>query len=330
MTARYLRLAPTSSAIALSLILSAGEGQAQTTLQIGHSLSPNSHYQVGAETFARLVEEGTDGRYRIDIAPGGALGSEREMVEGVQLGTVDLVLTSLGTVGGFVPETMILDLPFLFEDVDHARAVIDGPIGAELSQAIQARGFQPLAWAENGIPGFVTRDRVIRSAEDLRGLKMRTQANELHTATFEAMGAQAVPLGFGEIYTAMQTGTIDGTYMVVPIVVTSNYWQVQDYMTQAPLFYQAAMFIMSPMTWDGLAEEDRAVFVAAAEEAGQATRVAVTEAEAEGISILEGHGMTINTEYDRASFDAALAPVYERFGARFDSEMIEAIRAAAN
>ncbi|MFN3937711.1 MAG: TRAP transporter substrate-binding protein DctP [Gemmobacter sp.] len=307
-----------------------GPAAAQTTLQIGHSLSPNSHYQVGAETFARRVEEKTGGRYRIDIAPGGALGSEREMVEGVQLGTVDLVLTSLGTVGGFVPDTLILDLPFLFGSVEHARAVIDGPIGAQLSEAIAARGFQPLAWAENGIPGFVTRDREIRSADDLRGLKMRTQANELHTATFEALGATAVPLGFGEIYTAMQTGTIDGTYMVVPIVVTSNYWQVQKHMTQAPLFYQAAMFIMSPSVWAGLSEDDRAAFVAAAEEAGKATRAAVTEAEAAGVETLKGHGMVINTDYDRASFDAALAPVYERFGARFDPAMIEAIRAAGN
>jgi tripartite ATP-independent transporter DctP family solute receptor len=328
MTAYHRNTVP--GLVAALAILAAGPSLAQTTLQIGHSLSPNSHYQVGAETFARLVEEGTEGRYRIGIAPGGALGSEREMVEGVQLGTVDLVLTSLGTVGGFVPETLILDLPFLFESVAHARAVIDGPIGAQLAQDIAARGFQPLAWAENGIPGFVTADREIRSAEDLRGLKMRTQANELHTATFEALGAQAVPLGFGEIYTAMQTGTIDGTYMVVPIVVTSNYWQVQKHMTQAPLFYQAAMFLMSPAAWAGLSEADQAVFVAAAEAAGAATREAVTAAEAEGIATLQGHGMTINTEFDRASFDAALAPVYERFGDRFDPAMIEAIRAAAN
>lgn len=304
----------------------AAPAAAQTTFQIGHSLSPNSHYQVGAQTFADLVAERTGGRYRIEIAPGGALGSEREMVEGVQLGTVDMVLTSLGTVGAFVPETLVLDLPFLFNDAAHARAVIDGEIGDGLMEAIEAKGFKPLAWAENGVPGFVTRDRAVASVDDLRGLKMRVQANELHTATFEAMGSQGVPLGFGEIYTAMQTGAIDGTYMVVPIVVTSNFWQVQSHMTMAPLFYQAAMFMMAPSAWGQLSEEDRAIFVEAAREAGVATREAVEKAQAEGLATLRERGMTIATEYDRESFDRALAPVYERFSGRIDPALVERIR----
>lgn len=304
----------------------AAPAAAQTTLQLGHSLSPNSHYQVGAQTFADLVAARTNGRYRIEIAPGGSLGSEREMVEGVQLGTVDMVLTSLGSVGAFVPETLVLDLPFLFNDAAHARAVIDGEIGDGLMQAIEAKGFKPLAWAENGVPGFVTRDRPVASADDLRGLKMRAQANELHTATFEALGAQAVPLGFGEIYTAMQTGAIDGTYMVVPIVVTSNFWQVQKHMTLAPLFYQAAMFMMSPSAWDQVAEADRAIFVEAAREAGLATREAVEKAQAEGLATLRERGMTIATEFDRESFDRVLAPVYERFADRIDPALVERIR----
>ena len=123
------------SLLATGLFISIGaNASAQTRFQLGHSLSANSHYQVGAETFANLIEEGTDGRYTVEIVPAGALGSEREMVEGVQLGTVDLVLTSLGTVGSFVPETNVLDLPFLFENLDHARRVIDGPVGEELSK----------------------------------------------------------------------------------------------------------------------------------------------------------------------------------------------------
>ncbi|MEW9834496.1 TRAP transporter substrate-binding protein DctP [Mesorhizobium marinum] len=320
-------LSITAGLVALGL---SAPASAQTTFQIGHSLSPNSHYQVGAQTFADLVAERTNGRYRIEIAPGGSLGSEREMVEGVQLGTVDMVLTSMGTVGAFVPETLVLDLPFLFNDAAHARAVIDGEIGAGLLEAVEAKGFRPLAWAENGVPGFVTRDRAIAKAEDLSGLKMRVQANELHTATFEAMGSQGVPLGFGEIYTAMQTGAIDGTYMVVPIVVTSNFWQVQSHMTMAPLFYQAAMFIMAPSAWDQLDDADRAIFVEAAREAGVATRNAVEKAEAEGLATLREHGMTIATEYDRASFDRALAPVYERFADRIDPALVEKIRQQGN
>lgn len=314
--------------ILASVLASAGPATAQTTFQLGHSLSPNSHYQAGAKQFADLVKERTNGRYQIEIAPAGALGSEREMVEGVQLGTVDMVLTSLGTVGSFVPETLVLDLPFLFNDAAHAREVIDGPVGKSLMEAVGKRGFQPLAWAENGIPGFVTSKRPIKTADDVKGLKMRTQANEVHTATFEALGAQAVPLGFGEIYTAMQTGTIDGTYMVVPIVVSSNYWQVQKYMTRAPLYYQAAMFLTSPTVWESISPADREIFVQAAKEAGQTTRTAVEKAEAEGVAKLREHGMVVSDEYDRASFDRALAPVYKRFSPRMDQAVIDAIRKA--
>lgn len=316
--------------IAAAAMLVAAGAQAQTRLQLGHSLSQNSHYQAGAQAFADQVKEKTEGRYVIEIVPAGGLGSEREMVEGVQLGTIDLVLTSLGTVGSFVPETGVLDLPFLFEDLEHARRVIDGPVGNQLIEAVGQRGFVPLAWAENGIPGFITKGVAVSSAEDLKGLKMRTQANPMHTAAFEALGAQAVPLGFGEIYTAMQTGTIDGTYMVTPIVETSNFYQVQDYITPAPLYYQAAMFVMSPSAWDQVAEEDRQAFLDAAKAGGQATRDAVEKAESESLEFITANGMKVVEDVDLQSFKDAIQPVYDEFGPKLDMEMVEQIRAAAD
>lgn len=310
-------------------VLAATGVSAETRFQIGHSLSQKSHYQAGATAFAEAVQEKSDGRYTIEIVPAGGLGSEREMVEGVQLGTIDLVLTSLGTVGSFVPETGVLDLPFLFEDLDHARRVIDGPVGETLIEAVGENGFMPLAWAENGIPGFITKGRPIRTADDLQGLKMRTQANPMHTAAFEALGAQAVPLGFGEIYTAIQTGTIDGTYMVTPIVETSNFYQVQEYITQAPLYYQAAMFVMAPSAWDQLTDEDKKVFLDAAKAGGEATRAAVEKAEGESLEFITANGMTVVEDFDMESFKTALQPVYDEFGPKLDMDLVEQIRAAA-
>ena len=127
----------------------------------------------------------------------------------------------------------------------------------------------------------------------------------------------------------MQTGTIDGTYMVTPIVQTSNFYQVQDYMTQAPLYYQAAMFVMSPSSWAQIDEADRDAFLEAARRAGQATRDAVEKAESESLAFIQDNGMEVIADFDQASFVTALEPVYEQFEGELDQDMIAQIRAAA-
>ncbi|HEX9719088.1 MAG TPA: TRAP transporter substrate-binding protein DctP, partial [Ramlibacter sp.] len=150
---------------------------AQTTMKISISTTQNSHQGIAIDTFAREVEKRTNGRYKIQTFYNGALGGERESIEAVQLGTQALAFSSTGPVPNFVPETKILDVPFLFRDKAHARAVLDGPIGQEMLTKFDAKGFKALAWAENGFRHMTNSKRDVKLPGDLKGLKMRTMEN---------------------------------------------------------------------------------------------------------------------------------------------------------
>jgi TRAP-type C4-dicarboxylate transport system substrate-binding protein len=155
---------------------------AQTQMRINISIGQNSHYGVAVDTFAREVEKRTAGRYKVQAFYAGALGAERESIEAIQLGTHELTMTSSGPVPNFVPETRILDIPFLFRDKAHARAVLDGPIGQDLLAKFETKGIKALGWAENGFRHMTNNKRPVNSPDDLKGLKMRTMENPVHIA----------------------------------------------------------------------------------------------------------------------------------------------------
>ena len=152
------------------LALGIGGAQAQQALKLGYSLAPTSHYGVGATAMAETLAELSDGAFTIEQFPANALGGEREMVEGAQIGTVDLVITSTGPVGNFVPDTLLTDIPFLFRDYEHAHAVLDGEIGQEILAQFPNHGLVALAWGENGFRNMTNNVRPIRTPEDTRGL----------------------------------------------------------------------------------------------------------------------------------------------------------------
>ena len=180
-------------AIGLSVSMSAA---AQTTLKMNISVAQNSHYGVAIDAFAREVDKRTNGRYKIQNFYAGALGAERESVEGVQLGTLDLTMTSTGPVPNFVPEVAILDIPFLFRDYGHARAVLDGPIGQDLLRKFDAKGITALAWGENGFRHMTNNKHPVNSPDDLKGLKMRTMENPIHIEAYRQFGILPTPMAF--------------------------------------------------------------------------------------------------------------------------------------
>src|SRR5690242_11382925 len=182
----------------------------QTTLKMNIAVAQNSHYGVAIDTFAREVEARTSGRYKVQNFYAGALGAERESIEGVQLGTLDLTLTSTGPVPNFVPEVAILDIPFLFRDYAHARAVLDGPIGQEMLKKFEPKGIEALAWGENGFRNMTNSKHPVKTPDDLKGLKMRTMENPIHIQAYKAFGIIPTPMAFTEVYTALQQGTVDG------------------------------------------------------------------------------------------------------------------------
>jgi len=299
---------------------------AQTTMKINISVAQNSHYGVAIDTFAREVEARTNGRYKIQTFYAGALGAERESVEGVQLGTLDLTLTSTGPLPNFVPEVAILDIPFLFRDYAHARAVLDGPIGQELLQKFPPKGMVGLAWAENGFRHMTNSKRPVNLPDDLKGLKMRTMENPIHIEAYKQFGILPTPMAFTEVFTALQQGTVDGQENPLSVITAAKLDQVQKNLTLTGHVYSPAIILMNKGQWDKLSSSDKQAFLDAAKEAVKANRTRIDDDERKAVADLRAKGMVIVENVDKAKFQAALAPVYVDFGKRFGQDNIDRIR----
>ena len=321
---RMCRLVP-----ALALLCAAAlspAASAQTAMKINISVAQNSHYGVAIDTFAREVEKRTNGRYQIQNFYSGALGAERESVEGVQLGTLDLTMTSTGPLPNFVPEVAILDIPFLFRDYAHARAVLDGPIGQEMLQKFPPKGMVALAWGENGFRHMTNSKRPVNVPDDLKGLKMRTMENPIHIQAYKQFGILPTPMAFTEVFTALQQGTVDGQENPLSVITAAKLDQVQKNLSLTGHVYSPAVILINNGQWDKLSAADKQAFLDAAKEAVKANRARIDEDERKAVADLRAKGMLVVENVDKAKFQATLAPVYADFGKRFGQDNIDRIK----
>lgn len=315
-------------AVALCALLGAtGAAGAQTVLKIGYATSKESHYGVGSTVFCDELEKGTQGRYKCQHFPNSALGGEREQIEAVQLGTQDIVNTSTGPLGNFVPEVKIVDIPFLFRNYDHARKVMDGPIGQDILKKMQAKGLVGLAWTENGFRHMTNSKHPIVKAEDAKGLKMRTMENKVHMDGYKTFGILPTPMPFPELFTALQQGTVDGQENPIPVILSAKFSQVQKYLSLTGHVYSPAVLILSPSVWGKLSDADKAAFVEAAKKGGAVQRKKVNDDEANGIAQLRREGMNVVEKVDGESFRKAVGAAFPGYAKEFGADRIAAIQA---
>lgn len=313
-------------AVLATSLLAASLAQAQTTMKISISTAQNSHQGIAIDTFAKEVEKRTNGRYKVQTFYNGALGGERESIEAVQLGTQELAFSSTGPVPNFVPETKILDVPFLFRDKAHARAVLDGPIGQEMLTKFESKGFKALAWAENGFRHMTNSKRAVNTPEDLKGLKMRTMENPVHIAAYKGFGIITTPMAFPEVFTALQQGTVDGQENPLSVIISAKFDQVQKHLSLTGHVYSPAIFVMNKAAFDKLSAADKQAFIDAAKEGTKANRARVDEDDAKGVADLRAKGMTVVENLDKAKFVQAIAPVNAEFEKQFGKANIDKIR----
>ncbi len=311
----------------VAAIAFAGAAQAQQSIVIGHALAPTSHYGLGADAFIAKLEELSGGEWTGTQAPAGQLGGERDMIEGLQIGSLDVVITSTGPLGNFVPEVYALDLPFLFRDYDHARKVLDGEIGQELLAKIDENGLVGLGWSENGFRNVTNSQRPVNTPADLEGLKLRTMENKVHMEAFTDLGAAPTPMAFPELFTALQQGVVDGQENPITVIVASKFWEVQKYLTLTGHVYSPVAILGSPTLWEGLSEEEKGWFYEAAKASAAATRAEVNRLEEEGVALLEENGMEVVTEIDKAAFADLVAPAYAIYTDEYGTDMIDRIKA---
>ncbi|MDX2482211.1 MAG: TRAP transporter substrate-binding protein [Pseudodonghicola sp.] len=315
------------AAALLSLACIAGTAVAQTEVKIGYALAPNSHYGVAAKKFDDVVTAETDGKFEFKHFPSSGLGGEREVIEGLQIGTIEATIVSSGTLANFVPETGVFDIPFLFRDLGHARRVLDGPVGQEILAKFDAVGLHALAWGEQGFRHITNNRNPITTPADVAGLKIRTMENPVHLEAFNTLGAAPTPMAWPEVVSSLQQGVIDGQENPLSVIVSVKLNEVQKYLTLSGHVYSPAMLLVSKPFWDGLSDEDKVAFEKGATEAVAAMRGFVDDVEVSGVATLKERGMIVgelSTE-QKAAFQQAVQGAYETYYKTYDKALIDRI-----
>ncbi|MCX7817018.1 MAG: TRAP transporter substrate-binding protein [Syntrophales bacterium] len=290
------------------------------------TMTPMSHtYNQGALKFAELIRERTGGRIEIVLYPDGQLGKgEREILETVQQGTIDIYVGSTGPLGGFNSSIGILDIPFLFLDHTHVDKVLDGPIGRQLLDSLEKSGFKALAFWENGFRHLTNSKRPVKTPADVRGLKIRTMENKIHLTAWKAIGANPVPMPWGEVYTALHQKTIDGQENPIAVIHSSRLNEVQKYLTLTQHVYSPAVVIVSAKKWQAMKPEDQDIFLKAALEVAPYQRKLGRDNEAKQIEELKQKGMHV-IEIDKTLWRNAMSSALAEYEKQFGKENIQAI-----
>jgi len=287
------------------------------TLRLAHVVNEQDGFHIAAVKFQDLVAERTEGAVNIELYPNASLGDERTLLEGMQIGTVDMGIITNGPVANFVEEMAVFELPFLFPSPQAAYDVLDGPIGQELLDKLSEVNLKGLAYAERGFRNLTNSERPVNTPEDMEGLRIRVMENPVYVDTFRALGANAIPMAWTEALTAMQQGTIDGQENPANVIHSFKLYETQDYMTLSRHTYAPAIFVMGMPVWNELPKAAQDVVVQAAQEAAEHERRVNAEMESQQLAELREAGMQINDTPDIKAFQAAVVPVYEKYGEKF-------------
>jgi tripartite ATP-independent transporter DctP family solute receptor len=260
-----------------------------------------------------LLNEWTGGRISIEVYPSKQLGEEKETIEQTQLGVIDITRVSVGPVGEIVPELNVVALPYIFRSEEHCNKVVDGAIGDELLAKVEAHGFIGLGWYASGQRSFYNTKKPIRSLDDLKGMKFRVMQNELFVNMVAALGASATPMAYGEVYTALSTGVIDGAENNFPSYLTSNHYEVAKYYTLDEHLRVPEIILFSKKTWDGLSASDQKLIKKASDESVPYQRDEWTKKVEEALVQLKAAGCEIITEIDKQPFIDSMDEVYAKY-----------------
>ena len=313
-------------AAALTLSLATTGITAPQVIKLGTTVNEQDSFQIAALKFGELVKERTNGAYVIEIYPNGALGDERIMLEGMQMGTMDMGIITSGPFVNFVPEFGVLDLPFIFISNAHAYAVLDGELGQSILDKLEDVGIKGLAYAERGFRNLTNSVRAVKNPSDIKGLKIRVMENEVYTNTFKALGVNAVPMAWSETLTALQQGTIEGQENPVNVIYSFKLWESQKYVTMTRHAYAAAIFTMSKKLHDKLPADVQKIMKDSAQDAAVYERAWVADNEARQMEELKKNGMEIIEDPEIESFKAAVQGVHDKYPAF--AEDLKKIKAA--
>lgn len=287
------------------------------TLKMAENQPDDYPTTIGDKEFAKLVEEKTDGRYKVEVYSGGQLGEETNAIEQVQLGSIDLARVNASPLSQFSKTIGVTSMPFLFTDEEEKWEKLNGEVGRELLDTLEESNMVGLAFYDSGERSFYNTERPLKKPSDMKGLKIRVQNSEMSISVVEALGASATPMEYGEVYSSLQTGVIDGAENNFPSYYTSNHYEVAKYFTSNGYTGTPEVVIGSKKLWDSLSDEDKKAFREAALESVDTQRKAWAKLTEEAKKAVEKAGSKIVEVDNIDEWRKAVQPVYDKYGDRY-------------
>ncbi|GAA0766145.1 TRAP transporter substrate-binding protein [Ideonella azotifigens] len=261
---------------------------------------------------SETLSKSTNGRLTIKVFAKGALGIEKDAIEQTKLGAIAMTRVNVAPMNNICPATMVPTMPFLFRSKEHMRKVLDGAIGDEILKDCESQGYVGLAFYDSGARSIYTVKKPVKTLADAKGLKVRVQQSDLWVSLLEAMGANATPMPFGEVYTALKTGLVDGAENNYPSYESSRHFEVAKYFNKTEHSMAPEILLFSKRVWDTLTPDDQKLIRAAAKESVGFMRKIWDEREEKSLAVIKAGGAQI-IEVDKASFQGAMKPVYDKF-----------------
>ena len=303
--------------VVLGVLMAGGAAFAQDvlTLTIGHVVTEEGGEHLGSMKFAELLEKKSGGAIKLKIFPNGQVGQNREMVESLQAGALDMALPALPALGGFTDATKIFDLFYLFDDRTQAEKILDGSVGQEVAAAIEPSGIKIISWWTQGFRE-TTANREIRKPEDLKGLKIRVMENPLHIEAWNTLGASAIPMAFSEVLTSLQQGVLDAQENPYQNIVHSGFHTVQKFIVETSHLYGPLPVAFSKVNWEKLTLEQQKIILEAAKETKIWQREKQEEINQALKKTIESTGANVIISLspeEKAAFRKALQPMYKKY-----------------
>lgn len=313
------------AAVLLSLALSA-PAVAATVIKLGHIAESTNPYGMGADKFAEIVKQKSKGDIEVKVFPSSQLGSQKELIEGLIYGTVDMTLTGTAELGTFQPQMALFDMPFLFKDRAHAYRSLDS-VGMELAKPLEAKGIKMLGYMENGIRHMTNNTRPIKTPADMKGLKVRVMNNKVYVEMMKSLGASPTPMALSELYSAMQSGVVDGQENPSAHIFTKRFFEVQKYASLTGHAYAAEPVLISMATWKKLSPAQQTIVQDSANEAIAWQRKLSETEDTEFWEKIKKTGKMDVIAVDRKPFMAATDAIYKDLAKTVGQANIDKVRA---
>lgn len=315
----------------LTLIAATVSVQAETTLRFGYEAPRSDTQHLAAKKFNELLKEKTKGEIKLSLFPDSTLGNAQAMISGVRGGTIDLEMSGSPNFSGLVPNLNVIDIPFIFQNKEHAYRVLDGEIGQGLLKELEDKGLKGLAFWEVGFRSMTNSKHPIHTPEDVKGLKIRTNQNPMYVKAFQLLGANPVPMPLSELYTALETRAVDAQEHPIGIVWSVKLYEVQKYLSLTNHGYTPLLVVMNKAKFDGLSPELQQAIIEAAQEAGKYQRELNAKKEIEILDKMKKAGVEVVEQVDMKPFKNVVEqPVRQFFIEKNGDSLIKAVDTLAN